>query len=144
MIHYCYLKIQVQLSLEIWLRMHLPFSYVINMLQLNNSFKSFGVRSKDQKGKAKNRLILRHIPHCFILLYLDFPSFKNLQCRANEMWRCRKRTVSIVAFLLLDKQSNIIFAVESIALAHALIVSLWPSWPGWASQNVCKEKSWPG
>ena len=42
--------------------MHLPFPYVVNMLQLNNSFKSFGVRSKVQKGKEKNKLILRHSP----------------------------------------------------------------------------------
>ena len=42
--------------------MHLSSSYVINMLQLNSSFKRFGVRYKYQKGKAKNKLILRHTP----------------------------------------------------------------------------------
>ena len=34
------------------------------------------------------------------------------------------------------------FAMTTV-LAHALIVSPWPSWPGWASQSVYMEKSWP-
>ena len=34
--------------------------------------------------------------------------------------------------------------LSRIALAHALIVLPWPSWPGWVCRSVYKEKSWPG
>ena len=45
------------------------------MLQLNNSFKSFGVRSKDQNEKAKNKLILGHTP----MFYIFITGFSGLQ-----------------------------------------------------------------
>ena len=34
--------------------------------------------------------------------------------------------------------------LSKTAIAHALIVSPWPSGPGWANQSVSVEKSWPG
>ena len=93
----------------------------------------------------------------YCLLFLDMVPRNSTPGGFASVWQ--NEWVGIIAIKTERTQihflSDVLIAVASLDLkvpiilnsayyTHALIVLPWPSWPGWASQSVYMEKSWPG